>query len=196
MAHFKCRQGRGGRRNAATPYTGYLRKITPPSFTENHFFQIDYRIEEAIRERRGRGDTLQVQAGVTIIDNLGIVACVIVKGRRFVYGSLFVHGRMVTKEPSVYLSESAILHASRATHGYLHATERNRKGITKICNRAGDWEAIKAMKEWFRTGELMLQSQVAPALAEEIDTLEDWLTTDMYLGPFYLLAGTDASGGP
>ena len=41
----------------------------------------------------------------------------------------------------------------------------------------------------------MLQSQVAPALAEDIDRLEYWLTTDMYLEPFYLSAGIDASGG-
>ena len=41
----------------------------------------------------------------------------------------------------------------------------------------------------------MLQSLAAPAFAEDIDRLENWLRTDMYLEPFYLAAGIDASGG-
>ena len=112
------------------PREGYTRKLRPPAYTYDHFFPLEFPIATEHRTATGGGavrhaPTLYVQGAVSIIGDLGVTLCALSKGHRMVYRSLYTHGRIVTKEPPLYLEEAALLHALRATHGYLRSPTDN-----------------------------------------------------------------------
>ena len=115
------------------------------------------------------GATIHEQAGVSVIDQVGITVCIITSERRLLYLGLCVKGRIITKESLAYLSEAAILHGLRALHGSLQSPEGTATPVEKIHMRAGRSGTAWALAHWFRSGDLTLQSQIASPLAEDID---------------------------
>ena len=54
-----------------------------------------------------------------VIGQMGSATCIITTDRWLLFRGLFVHGKITTEEPPVYISEAAILHGQRALHGWM-----------------------------------------------------------------------------
>ena len=170
-------------------------KMLPPSFTRD-FLHIEAGGDHQWEKREDDKWTdprpipvLNVQAGVSVIDQIGMTICLITSDRATLYGSLYIHGRIITEEQPVYLEEAAILHGLRALHGWMRGRGENIP-YKSINMRAGSEDAIIKLNNWFHSGELGLESVMASPLAEDIDRLEHWLRTDMWIRPFELSTAT------
>ena len=184
----------------SNPQEKNVHQILPPSFTHNHFFPGDVEMDstkwEDEQEAKEKQKTVAtVHTAVAVVDKIGITTCVIFYKGKMEYRGLYVHGRVITKTPPSYLTEAAVLHALRALHGWIQKTkdddEVRLKGVEV---RAGDWITNRAIQNWFITGELTLQSEIATPLAQDIDGLEHWLKVDLRLGPYELWGGVGTGG--
>ena len=184
----------------SNPQEGNVRHILPPSFTYNHFFpgnigtdSTQWEDEQEARETRKTVAT--VHTSVAIVDKVGVTTCVVFYKGEIEYRGVYVHGRVIAKTPPVYLAEAAVLHALRALHGWMQKIKDDDEvSLKRIEMRAGDWLTNRTIQNWFVTGELMLQSEIATPLAQDIDRLEHWLETDLYLGPYELWGGGNTRG--
>ena len=179
------------------PHDLNIAKLLPPAYTHKHLHIYGdggtwYRdapdaIEDESSNRKD-GAILYVHAGVIIINQMGITACVITTNKKILYRGLYVHGRIITPEPPAYLSEAAVLQGMRTLHGWMRNNPNTVASIKNIRMRAGSPITIHALANWFQTGELHLESAAASPLAEDIDRLEYWLQQDLWLESFTLSA--------
>ena len=163
-----------------------IEKLLPPAYTKNHLhirgdnnpWKALY-AEEQLDKKEGQ--TIYVEAGVATIDQLGATICLITTDRRVLYRGLFIHGRLITGEIPAFLQEAAVLHALRVMHSWMMNNRDQRLQPQNIRMKAGSSEVISALAGWYVHGDLRLQSQVASAIAEDLDKLEHWLRQDLWL---------------
>ena len=139
------------------------------------------------REKKRR--SLYVYTGGMVIDGLGATSCVVTQDNRVVYRGLYVHGRVITKDRPRYLEEVAILHSLRTLHDWFAQTHMTQEEFEPPTIRAGDAKAIGMLENWFLTGKLSFETNVASPLIDDITRLGAWLRVPIVLMPFALHKG-------
>ena len=98
---------------------------------------------------------------------------------------------MITKERPRYLEEVAILHSLRTLHDWFAQTHMAQEEFEPPTIRAGDAKSVGMLENWFLTGRLGFETNVASPLIDDITRLDTWLRAPMVLMPFALPMDTE-----
>ena len=157
-----------------------LDKILPPREGRKYLspgFSFD---EDDIgpRERDSQGrfkKELTVYAGMAIMGDIGATACIIKMDSITVHRGLHVHGTVISKDRPAYLEEVVLVHALRTLHDWLLKTNQSQENLQSMTLKAGTYQTIGALSNWFEAGTLTLRSEAASVLAEDLRGARNWL---------------------
>ena len=125
-----------------------------------------------------------------MIGPFGSTTCIVLSDANIVHRGLRVRG-MVISMRSPYSDEVAALDALTTLHDWLHSTGLDQQELYSMTIKAGSYQPIGALQNWFAGGILALQSAAASPLVEDVLTIESWLRTRLDLRPFAPPTETD-----
>ena len=158
-------------------------KLLPPKRAA--LIQLGYREHNGGAQTRGDFySQLAVYTAVTKIEDKGLTASVLIHKNGIVLRSGELHGVVLGEVPTC-LQEVAVPHSLRIVRDWFHqATQKETKEIREVVVMAGDIATVTAVRRWFGTGELTLESAAISPLADDLHRLGDWLHVPVRIYPY------------
>ena len=117
------------------------------------------------------------------MDEIAATIVIILEESGVQFCSGYVLGGSLTEEIPIYAQEAGVLHALRACKEWV--STRDQSQLKWIEMRAGGALVCNRLREWMRVGKCTLESSAASGLVADIQRLQEWLETDIYMRPFY-----------
>ena len=106
-----------------------------------------------------------VYAGMATLGDIGTTARIIKLDNIATHRGLHIHGAVIAREKPAYLQEVAAVHAMRALHDWLRQTDYCQEDLNSMAIKAGSYQMVGAISNWFEAGTLTLQSEAASVMA-------------------------------